>query len=77
MVYSLLYWSHDFTSSKLDDTITFVFINCVVKVRENNLYTIMTQYGIKHFRTYPGRSAKCYVNPLNDLFRLPTITIQR
>lgn len=24
-----------------------------------------------------GRSAKCYVNPLNDLFRLPTNTIQR
>lgn len=37
----------------------------------------LTQYGIKHFRMYPGRSAKCYVNPLNDLFRLPTITIQR
>lgn len=36
-----------------------------------------TQYGINHFRMNPGRSAKCYVNPLNDLFKLPTITIQR
>lgn len=75
MVYSLLH--HFITSSKLDDLITFVFINWAVKLRENNLYAIMTQYGIKHFRMYPGRSAKCYVNPLNDLFRLPTITIQK
>lgn len=37
----------------------------------------LTQYGIKHFRVDPGRSAKCYVNPLNDLFKLLTITIQR
>lgn len=37
----------------------------------------MTQYGIKYFLVYAGRSTKCYVNPLNDLFRLPTITTQR
>lgn len=34
-------------------------------------------YGIKHFHMDPRWSAKCYVNPLNDLFRLPTITLQR
>lgn len=32
---------------------------------------------MEHFLMNSGRSAKCYVNPLNDLFRLPTNTIQR
>lgn len=56
---------------------SFVSINCAVKLHENYVHAVMTQYGIKHLRMYPGRSAKCYVNPLNNLFRLPTITIQR
>lgn len=66
-----------FISIQLDHHHVFVSINCAVKMHENHLHAVMTQYGIKHFRMYPGRSAKCYVNPLNDLFRLPTITIQR
>lgn len=62
---------------QFDHLIAFVSINRAVKIHENHLHAVMTQYGIKHFRMYPGRSAKCYVNPLNDLFRLSTITIQR
>ena len=42
-----------------------------------HLHAVMTLYGIKHFRMYPRQSAKCYVNPLNNLFRLPTLTTQR
>ena len=66
-----------FIAPQLDHLTAFVPVNCAVKIHENHLHAVMTQYGIKHFRMYPGRSAKCYVNPLNDLFRLPTITIQR
>lgn len=50
---------------------------CCQNANMHNLNAITTQYGIKHFRMYSGRSAKCYVNPLNDLFRPPTITTQR
>lgn len=62
-----------FQSSHL---ITFVSRNCAVKY-SNNLKVVLTQYWIEHLRTCPGRSAKFYVNPLNDLFRPPTIAIQR
>lgn len=70
-------WLYRLLAFQLDHYNGFVFINCAVKMHENHFHLVMTQYGIKHIRMYPGRSAKCYVNPLNDLFRLPTITIQR